>query len=63
MSELEETNKKMADALREIRRMAQDHPAYWHEAFMDRNINALAKEGGDICDWTMVAITADDALK
>jgi hypothetical protein len=51
------------DALKEIRAMAIQHPCFWSEAFDAHDIQALADEGGDVCDWTMVAILADDALK
>ena len=53
----------MKEALEEIRRMAMDHPSFWQEAFDSRDMDALIEEGGDICDWTTIAILADDALK
>lgn len=49
-------------ALKEIRTMAKDHFAFDEDLFKARDVNALANEGGDTCDWTMVAILADDAL-
>ena len=54
---------KLKDALVEIRRMAMDHPCFWQEAFDERDTDVLIEEGGDICDWTTIAILADDALK
>lgn len=53
---------RITEALTEIRKMAQDHPAFFVDAFTERDIDALVKEGGDVCDWTMIAIIADDAL-
>ncbi len=53
---------KLRSALTEIGKMAKDHPAFYRAAFDDRDIDALVNEGGDTCDWTMIAILADDAL-
>ena len=50
------------EALAEIRRMAMEHPAFSLDAFEQRDIDALCEEGGDVCDWTMIAIHADDGL-
>lgn len=50
-------------ALERILRIATDHPMFWHEAFESRDMQSLEEEGGDIFDWTMVAIIADKALK
>lgn len=50
-------------ALTEIRRRAMDHPCFAVDCFERRDIAGLCELGGDICDWTMVAIVADDALK
>lgn len=54
---------KMRDALREILNRAMDHPCFDENAFAERNYGYLQEVGGDICDWTMIAITAADALK
>ena len=54
---------KLRNALIEIRKMAMEHPAFAEEAFRNRDIESLENEGGDIFDWTIVAIIADDALK
>lgn len=51
------------DALKRIRSMAMDHPCFDEEKFEKRDLEGLAEEGGDICDWTMLGIIADDALK
>lgn len=53
----------LLDALKQIRSMALDHSCFDLEKFEQRNFEGLAEEGGDICDWTMLAIIADDALK
>lgn len=54
---------QIVEALTEIRKMAMEHPAFYEDAFKERNIDALVEEGGDVCDWTMIAILADDALR
>lgn len=33
------------------------------EQIKARDIQGLCDEGGEVCDWTMIAILADDALK
>jgi hypothetical protein len=53
----------MAAALEEIRKMAMEHPCFDADCFKRRDIDGLCNQGGDICDWTMVAIHADDALR
>ena len=59
--------KKLVEAQREslelVRNKAQEHPAFYNDAFNNRDIEELVREGGDICDWTMIAIYADDTLK
>lgn len=50
-------------ALETIRKMAMQHHCFDADCFERRDVDALAAQGGDICDWTMVAIHADDALK
>ena len=50
-------------ALEEIRRKAMDHPCFDSDCFERRDVDGLCEQGGDICDWTMVAILADDALR
>jgi hypothetical protein len=52
----------MLKALQEILNEASDHPAFDRSAFESRDIDSLVKQGGDICDWTMIAIIAADAL-
>jgi len=51
------------EALETIRDMAMDHPCFDGEAFEKRDMDALTEVGGDVCDWTVIAIIADDALK
>ena len=55
--------KKTTEAMRAVRRMAMLHPCFDARLFEKRDIDELARIGGDICDWTMVAIIADDALR
>lgn len=54
---------EIVSALKEIRRMAMEHPCFDADCFERRDMKGLCDKGGDICDWTMVAIHADDALK
>uniref|UniRef100_A0A6M3L882 Uncharacterized protein n=1 Tax=viral metagenome TaxID=1070528 RepID=A0A6M3L882_9ZZZZ len=53
---------KLKEALGTILNMAMDHPCFYREAFEKRAIGTLVEIGGDICDWTSIAITAADAL-
>ena len=53
----------LIDALTEIRKMAMEHPCFDVDCFERRDIDGLCAQGGDICDWTMVAIHADNGLK
>lgn len=57
-----ERQEEMVKALERIREMAMDHPCFELELFKSRNIDELSNVGGDICDWTMVAVISDDAL-
>lgn len=61
-SVLEVDMPRLVSALEEIRKTAMDHPCFDADCFDRRDINGLLKQGGDICDWTIVAIHADDAL-
>jgi hypothetical protein len=54
---------ELVSALEEIRKMAMEHPCFDADCFDRRDIDGLCNQGGDICDWTMVAIHADDALR
>ena len=54
---------RMVSALEEIRRIAMEHPCFDADCFERRDIDGLCEQGGDICDWTMVAIHADDGLR
>jgi hypothetical protein len=51
------------EALTEILKMAKEHPCFDEDCFTRRDIDQLAKQGGDVCDWTMIAIHAEDGLK
>lgn len=53
----------MKVALQEILYRATGHPAFDKELFDSRDMDALTAEGGDVFDWTVIAILADDALK
>ena len=53
----------LLDALKRIRSMALEHPCLDLERFDQRDLDGLAEEGGDVCDWTMLAIISNDALK
>lgn len=59
----ESTNAKLTAALENIQQQAMDHPCFYVGAFERRDITELCKIGGDICDWTMIAIVAADALE
>ena len=54
---------QLALGLCDILARAKTHPAFDAEAFESRDVDSLVKQGGDICDWTMIAILADDALQ
>lgn len=54
---------KAREALEEIRKMAMDHPCFDADCFERRDIDGLCALGGDVCDWTMIAIHAEDGLK
>lgn len=53
----------MKEALESILKTAMEHPCFDREAFDNRDFDSLEQQGGDICDWTMIAITAADALE
>lgn len=57
-----EQNTLLLQALEDIRDRAMDHPLFDEVAFQHCDVESLAKQGGDICDWTMIAILAQDAL-
>ena len=55
--------KKVKELIESIRDRAMEHPAFDGDCFDDRDYDTLVAEGGEICDWTLTAIEADDALK
>ena len=55
--------KILTTALNEILARAKDHPCFDERLFDKRDFVRLATKGGDICDWTLIAIEADDALR
>lgn len=56
-------NEVKQKALEDILQRAKDHFCFDAERFQARDIQGLCDEGGEVCDWTMIAILADDALK
>lgn len=58
-----ERQEKMVKSLERIREMAMEHACFDLELFESRNIDELVNVGGDVCDWTMIAIIASDALE
>lgn len=55
--------KKLSAALNHICETAMDHPAFDGEFFEMRDQVGMAEVGGEVADWTGIAIIADDALK
>jgi len=53
----------LVSALKSIREKARGSFCFDEVCFNYRDVESLAKQGGDICDWTMIAIESDDALK
>ena len=51
------------EALQRIFDMAANHPAFDEDIFDSRDWDGLVDIGGDICDWTTIAIIAADAMK
>lgn len=51
------------EALVSIRDLAMDHPSFSRYHFDRHDVEGIAKIGGDLCDWTMIAILADDVIK
>lgn len=54
---------QLEEALIRIRDTAKGHPAFDEDCFERRDYQSLAIKGGDICDWTEIAIIADIALE
>jgi hypothetical protein len=61
-AELRDLCRELRAALSAIQARATDHPCFMAESFARRDMDAICDEGGDCCDWTMVAIEATDAL-
>lgn len=57
------TTTRYREALESILKTARDHPCFDVDAYVERDICYLVQQGGDIYAWTMIAITANDALK
>lgn len=55
--------KILLNALVEIRQSLSDRMMFDEDAFERRDIDGLCKTGGDVCDNTMLAILADDAIR
>ena len=48
--------------LKGILKRAKDHPTFDEDLFLRRNFEGLAEIGGDVFDWTVMAIEAYNAL-
>jgi hypothetical protein len=53
---------KEHDALLTILKMAKEHPLFDPDLFEKRDYTGLSDIGGDVADWTYIAMMADDAL-
>jgi hypothetical protein len=51
-----------AEAFHDILERCQEHPMFNIDLFEARNIDRLCEIGGEECDWTVLAITAANAL-
>ena len=54
---------ELIKALKSIRESAMDHPCFSKYYFRQRDIDGLSDIGGDVCEWTLIAIEADNALQ
>jgi hypothetical protein len=61
-AELRDLCRELRAALSEIQARATNHPCFMAESFDSRDMEAIFDEGGDCCDWTMLAIETSDAL-
>jgi len=52
----------LRDIIENIYERATEHPACDFDLLESQDIRAICDVGGDICDWTMVAIDALAAL-
>ncbi len=51
------------EVLKQIREIAMEHPSFDGELFVNRDQEELCNVGGEVADWTGIAILADDAIK
>ena len=56
-------NRILLDALDDILARALNHPMFDMELFDAQDLEALYHVGGDTCDWTMIAIIANNAIR
>jgi len=54
---------RMKKALESIRDTAKAHPCFDGDCFERRDIDELEKVGGDVSNWTLVAIEAEEGLQ
>lgn len=52
----------LIESLESALKTAIQHPAFDELAYANYDIDALVKEGGDTCDWTMLAINITAAI-
>ena len=62
LESLQNENTRLKMVLEGIKQRAMDHAAFDEDAYRSRNIEQLVKKGGDVCDWTMLAIVAHDCI-
>jgi hypothetical protein len=51
------------ELLYDIRKTAMDHPAFDITLYKSEDIAGLADAGGDVADWTVIAIQANKAME
>jgi len=62
LESLQNENTRLKMVLEGIKQRAMDHAAFDEEAYRRRNIEQLIKKGGDVFDWTMIAIVAHEGI-
>ena len=54
---------RLKRVLEGIKGRAMDHAAFDEDAYLRHDVEGLCKKGGDVCDWTMLAIVAHDGIR
>lgn len=54
---------EMIEALKSIRKIAMAHPYFSEYYFRNRDMDGLSIVRDDECNWTTIAIEADNALQ